>query len=212
MARISRLIGEGILGLLFLSIFLFNMLGGIVGGIWLLFLGQWPIVLGGFLASITMPSWFCLISLPSLGLMALVMFFHKRSNKLGVAIIGLIAGLFDSFLIIGWITLVFAFFLIISIRNDIKIVPILLFSYSVSTSPIIYMASKEPPESENTNLTTFIAVIGSILFVILSLFGLPLMYPLIIMVVLMFIRTLLMTGLTVSTIPKNTKDYLSDIE
>lgn len=210
MTRIASAIGEGALGLLLISIFIFNTFGGIVGGIWLLILGQWRIVLGGFFASLSMPWWWVIVSLPSLGLAALLIFFHNKT-KLGVAFIGLISGLYDSFLIIGWITLVFVFFLIKSIDYDISIFPILLYSYSVATSPLLYMASKEPPDSPNTNLTMLIIVIGSILFVILSLIGLPLIYPLIVMAVLMLIRTLLMTALAVSETLDKEEDYLSEI-
>jgi hypothetical protein len=52
MKRVTSIIGEGVLGLLLLSIFILNTFGGIVGGVWLLILGQWRIVLGGFLAAV----------------------------------------------------------------------------------------------------------------------------------------------------------------
>jgi len=214
MTRINSIIGAGVLGLvgfLMFIVIIFNLLAGIVGGIWLLILGHWRIVLGGFFASLTMPWWWTIVSLPSLGLAALLIFFHNKNSKLGVGFIGLIVGLFDSFLIVGWITAVFVFFLLIYLESDISIFPILLYSYSVATSPLLYMASKEPPDSPNTNLTMFIVVIGAIFFVILSLIGLPLIYPLIIMALLMVIRTLLMITLAVSEIPKKREGNFSDI-
>lgn len=210
MRKVVGAIGQGVLGILFLFIFLFNFFAGIVGGIWLLCTGHWRIVLGGFLASLSMPWWWMIVSLPSLGLMVLLGMFVEKKSKAGVAIVGLIAGLYDSFLIMGWVALVFTFALIVVWESEATFYPMLLFAYSVATSPLLYMASKEPPDSEGTNLTMSIVVIGSILMVVLAFLGVPLIYPLIILCVLMLLRTFLLTALGVSMMPKRKTDYLSD--
>lgn len=210
MRKVIGTIGQGVLGILFLFIFLFNFFAGIVGGIWLLCIGHWRIVLAGFLASLSMPWWWVIVSLPSLGLMALLVLFGEKKSKVGVAIVGLIAGLYDSFLIMGWLALVFTFALIVTWEHEGTLYPMLLFAYSVATSPLLYMASKEPPDSEGTNLTMSIVVIGSILMVVLAFLGVPLIYPLIILCVLMLLRTFLLTALGVSMVPKRKTDYLSD--
>lgn len=212
MGRIARTIGAGVLGMVFFFIFFFNFFAGIVGGIWLLCAGQWRIVLIGFLASISMPWWWIVVSLPSLGFMALLVLLHDKNSRVGVAIIGVIAGLYDSFLIMGWLAAVFASALMFAWEREITLLPMLLFAYSVATSPLLYMASKEPPDSEGTNLTIFIVVIGSIFIVILGFLGVPLIYPLMVLCVLMLLRTLLLTALGVSMIPKRKTDYFSDTD
>jgi len=210
MRKVIGTIGQGVLGIVFLFIFLFNFLAGIVGGIWLLCIGHWRIVLAGFLVSLCMPWWWVIVSLPSLGLMVLLGMFGEKKSKTGVAIVGLIAGLYDSFLIMGWLALVFTFALVVAWEHEDTFYPMLLFAYSVATSPLLYMASKEPPESEGTNLTMSIVVIGSILMVVLAFLGIALIYPLIILCVLMLLRTFLLTALGVSMMPKRKTDYLSD--
>ncbi len=206
MTRATKMVAAGVLGvagLLMLLIFVFNLLAGIVGGIWLLCLGQWHIVLGGLIAAIvTHTIYYTIASIPLVGLMALVSFFYRKKSRLGVAFIGLIAGLFDSLLVVGWLALVFIYFLKISFENDITLLPILLFAYGVAATPIISMSRGEDPNNQNTNLTIAIVVIGSILVVILSLLGLPLIYPVVVLVILMIIKTLAMTVLIVSEMSK----------
>lgn len=212
MKKTGDIIGEGVLGILGLIVFAFNFFAGIVGGIWLLCLGHWRIVLSGFLASLSLPWWWFIVSLPSLGLGGLYILFADKKHKAVAAILVLIAGLYDSFLIIGWLSFVFIFFLITSFEKDITPLPMLLYAYSVATSPFTYMASQEQEDSINTNLTVFIIVTGSILVVILSLFGVPLIYPLILLCILMISRTLLLTVLGVSMITKKGKAHLSDTQ
>ena len=122
----------------------------------------------------------------------------------------LIAGLYDSFLIMGWLALVFTYSLMVVWEQEAPFIAMLLFAYSVATSPLLYMASKEPPDSEGTNLTMSIVVIGSILTVVLAFLGVPLVYPLIILCVLMLLRTFLLTALGVSIVSRRKTDYLHD--
>jgi len=157
-----------------------------------------------------MPYWWIIVSLPSLGLMLLLGLFEEKKSKVGVSIVGLIAGLYDSFLIMGWLALVFTYALFLVWEQEAPFFPMLLFAYSVATSPLLYMASKEPPDSEGTNLTMSLVVIGSIIIVVLACFGVPLIYPFIILCILMLLRTFLLTALGVSMIPKRNTDYLSD--
>jgi len=210
MRKVVGRIGQGVLGMMFLFTFLFNFFAGIVGGIWLLCIGYWRIVLVGFLAALSMPWWWVIVSLPSLGLMALLVWFGEKNSKVGVGIVGVIGGLYDSFLIMGWLALVFSSALIVAWEHEGTLYPMLLFAYSVATSPLLYIASKESPDSTGTNLTIFIVVIGSIVTVVLGFFGVPLIYPLIILCVFMLLRTFLLAGLGVSMIPKGNTDYLSD--
>jgi hypothetical protein len=208
MKKSGDIIGEGVIGMLFLIVFVFNSFAGIVGGIWLLCLGHWSIVLGGFLASLSMPWWWPIVSLPSLGLGVLYSMYVGKNNIVGAVILCLIGGLYSSFLIIGWLVLVFTIFFITSLREDITLFPMLLAAYSVATSPFLYMARNEPQNSENLNLTMSIIVIGSILTVFLLLLGVPLIYPLILLGLSMILKTLF----GVLRLPIKLKTYLTDTQ
>jgi len=176
---------------------LFNFFAGIVGAIWLLCIGEWRIVVAGILASFTMPWWWLVVSLPTLALFPLLVFFSNKKNVLGMAIFAFLADLYNSVLMTAWIATVFFFAVDLIFWSDVSLIPMLLFAYSVATSPFLYMASKEPPDNFATSYSVLTIVIGSFLIVLLFLIGLPLIYPLIILCSLMLLKTIFITVVSV---------------
>lgn len=168
---------------------LFNMFAGIVGAVWLLCLGHWRVVLYGFLSSLTLPAWWFIVSLPTLALVPVLFFFSNRKNRVGLFIFTFLTDLYNSFLMTGWTAIVFFYCIDLIFLEKMPLIPMLLFAYSVATSPFLYMAQKEPPDSFGTNYSVSVIVIGSFLIVLLFLCGLPFIYPLIILCVLMLIKT-----------------------
>lgn len=58
--------GGAIAAALAIPFFILNSLAGLAGGAWLLWLGEWRLVLAGFVAAVTAPFWTSILLLPSL--------------------------------------------------------------------------------------------------------------------------------------------------
>lgn len=196
MLRLFQAVGQLAVSMFFviwLVIVLFNSMAGLVGGVWLLVLGEWRLVLLGFLTSITLPLWWSIASLPLFALAYLLKFFANRKTKTGVAITVFVMDFYNSFLMTGWMAVVFLYCADLMFLDKIPEIPLLLFSCSVATSPFLYMAKNEPLDNYGTTIAITLILIGSMLTVILLYFGYPLIYPLIILCTLMLIKTFSLT-------------------
>jgi len=201
--------GLGTFNTLCMALFLLNTFAGIISGIWLLFKGQWRVVLGGFLASLSMPHWWCIVALPGIGLTMLSLKSAKdHKSKVLVATLGFVSGLYDSILIMAWVGGVFIFALMWSSRSVGILIPMLLGGYSVATSPLAYMVRYETPDNIRAYIILFVSEIGYVLMAILTLLGVPLLYSLILFAVLLVIKSLLVSVLFVrlSLFSRNTKE------
>ncbi len=143
------------------------------------------------------PWWWCIVSLPTLALAPILVFFNKRKNKAGIACTTFLVDLYNSVLMTGWIGVVFLWCITLISENKISIIPMFLFAYSVATSPFLYLASKEPKDCYATNLSILVIVLGSFLTVVLFFIGLPLIYPISILCFLMLIKTIGVTIISV---------------
>lgn len=187
-------------------VILFNYFAGVVGGIWLLVLGQWKFVFLGICAIFIFPWLYFIVTLPSVGFGMLAIYFEKKKMKAGVAIILFLVQLYDSIVQLSWIAIVFGGCLEFVRMTGISHIPLLLFAYAVSTTPFLYMASKEPPDVFR-GLSVSVIVIGSILMVVLFIFGLPFIYPLIMIFVLMLIKVVFLTAVAFQTETKTQDIY-----
>lgn len=134
-----------------------NLLGGIVGGIWLLFKGEWVLVLiavaclflgGTFVIS--------LLLLPSLGLGFLTGVLVERKKYLASGILSTLAHAYTVVIMAAWGLAFMAFFLH-KAHHDI-LVPTILLSYGPATGPWGYMASKEGDFSVSHIATFFLQI------------------------------------------------------
>lgn len=139
----------------------FNSFAGIVGGIWLLFQGNWMLVVAGIIALFLSKIYFRLSFTPHFGLMKLGVFFYEKKIKFLAWPIFYVATLTTMAAISLWVFTMFlngaAFVNIITPTS----VPVHLWCYGLATWPIQYMASKEPIESRGSNLVTIFSTFGA---------------------------------------------------
>lgn len=152
------------------TIIIMNYLAGIVGGIWLVLLGSWEIVLLGVIASLFMPSAYSLFFLPSLGIMAWAANDIEKNRKIPVIRLFL-ANFWQNFIIVFWILSVYGFY--INSNNSLPLLPLILSAYSTSISPLIYMARKETPDSFGTFIGLFYAELLALFMFISILLNIP---------------------------------------
>lgn len=160
----------GLINALSVPIMFLNMFGGIVAGIWLMFLGKWPTlglaILAGFISTFTIsiamyPS--MLLAIPGFAMI-----------KRGTGILGhfllFCASLYTFGVLWFWSVFIFGLFISQIGTKGVGMFPILLLAYSVATAPVGYMASKEK-DSPATTIATFSTMLGCMLFMLLLIFG-----------------------------------------
>lgn len=204
-------IGSGALKAICVVLFLLNTFAGIMAGVWLLSKGQWRLVLGGLLASLTMPYWWSIIALPGIGLtMLTVKIATSHKSKVLAAAVAFISGLYDSILIMTWVGGVLVFALVWASRSRGVLIPMLLGGYSVATSPLLYMATYEAPDNIRAYAIVLVSEIGYILMAIMTLFGVPLLYSLILFAFLLIIKSILVSALALWVSISQTKPWAND--
>jgi len=134
-----------------------NFFGGIVGGIWLLFKGEWGLVLIAvvllFMGGIFLIS---LLLLPSLGLGFLSGVLLEKKKYLATGILSTIAHAYTIVVMAAW-GLAFLLFFLSKAHHD-TLIPTILLSYGPATGPWAYMASKEGDFSVSHISTFFLQV------------------------------------------------------
>jgi len=159
-----------------------NIAGGIAGAIWLLVLGEWRLVLIAILVSIAFPFAYSLISMPQIGLLALMHRFRDRHRKLALAV-GFGNMLISHAINLAWLVLVF--YLALRYSEGHSVIPYLLFGWEVALGPFQYMATKEPPDSIGTYVAVYLMQVSYLVLAIFCLSGiLQLALPLIILITL----------------------------
>jgi hypothetical protein len=142
-----------------------NFAGGIVGGIWLAFLGEWGLI-GIGVVLLFVSNWILsFFMIPSMILSSIGMKFYGK-NKFLVLLFGYISQLYINILIIA--TCVFAFLICSSFYNGntyFEFIPYLLWSWGMALGPWQFFASKEL-DNEFSIITVFIASIFYFLFLI----------------------------------------------
>lgn len=165
-------------------IFLLNFFGEIVGGIWLIILGQWKLVLGAFLFSMFVPWAFSIVTLIQMPMLALVLFLQKRNLKSFYIITSFINIFLGHFIIILYVFFVLGEALNISANTGLNIYAILLFGYGIATGPFSYMASREDPDSYASIFGVFIAQISYIIYALTFLINqTEIAFPIILLII-----------------------------
>lgn len=146
-----------------IPLFLLNFSSGIVGGIWLLILGKWKLVLIGFGLTVFFPALlFSLILLPGTGISLLGMKLGQRGIPLFPRIIGFIGSFINYCIIAFWILIIVTMF--VRQSDGHNLVPFLLFGYSTAMFPLSYMAKYDGPDATGTMLAMLFAQIYTVIF------------------------------------------------
>ena len=161
-----------IIEILAIPIMVLNFGGGIVGGIWLAFLGEWKLLGIGIVLLFTSHWFLSLLMMPGLLVSGIAMSFAEK-NKFLLYLFGFLSQIYTNALIVA--TCVIAFFICSSFYKQpigIHYVPYLLWSWGMALGPWQFFASKEP-DNEFSMITLFSASIFYFLFLI-SIFISPL--------------------------------------
>ena len=162
-----------ILEILSVPIMFLNFAGGIVGGVWLAFLGEWKLIGIGILLLFTSHWILSILMMPVIPIAGIAAHFFEKKNPLG-HIFGYLSQLYTNILIVG--TCVLAFFICSNFyRGSIGfgVVPYLLWSWGMALGPWQFFASKEP-DNEFSAITLFSASVFYLLFLV-SIFISPLL-------------------------------------
>ena len=152
-----------IIEILAIPIMILNLGGGIIGGIWLAFIGEWKLIGIGVLLLFTSHWFLSFLMMPGL-LISWVALSFAEKNKLFFYLFGFLSQIYTNILIIA--TCVFAFFVCSSYYREpigINYIPYLLWSWGMALGPWQFFASKEP-DNEFSMITLFSASIFYFLF------------------------------------------------
>jgi hypothetical protein len=138
-----------------------NLLGGLVGGIWLVLAGEWSLVVAGVVAGLLGLFVISLALMPGMLLLGPGAALAER-NPIAAAPFLVGANVWTLGVVTVWCVGVF---LLIPDRVYAEhLPPALLFAYATATGPWSYMASKEAQADPNTYsmIPTFFAQLGSV--------------------------------------------------
>lgn len=142
-----------------------NILGGITGGIWLLVLGEWKLVLIAVLVGVAFPFAYSAIILFQTPLAGLTLHLREKNRNVLASAIGFISMLIGHAINLAWVTLVF--FLALKYSEGQNVIAYLLFGWEVAVGPFQYMARGEPPDSVGTYVALYLLGLS---YLILALF------------------------------------------
>lgn len=204
---------SGLITTLSVPILLLNILGGIVGGIWLMIAGEWSLFIGGLLYMMFGAMIIGLLLMPSLLFAAPAAAFAEKRKYVLFFIFGLL-GIAYTYGLIAVST-----YYISDIALSSQTAPLwasLLWLYAVVLAPWQYMASKEQ-DNTSTGMTTFFLALGVFaLMVCIGLFGMTLSqsFPVLVVILLVSLVIQLLFTYALTNAEKQTtqQDDVIDIE
>ena len=158
--------------ILFLSfpIMLLNFTSGIVGGIWLAFLGEWKLLGIGFLLMFSAHWGISFLLLPGLAIGGIAVACLHKNYIFGMKCFSFLSQLYTNILIVA--SCAFAFYICTKQHqsSDFALIPYLLWSWGMALGPWQYLASKEL-DNEFSGITIMIASILYMFFLIALFIG-----------------------------------------
>jgi hypothetical protein len=142
-----------------------NLLGGIISGIWLAYLGQWWALGYGFAALLVSTFSLSFALLPGILLAAPGAYFFEKGYKLPMYFFGFLSGLYTIALISAWCILVL--WLYVQRAEHNTLLPLLIWSFGTATGPWGYMANKENQGGESY-ASTILAIFSQIGYVVMA--------------------------------------------
>lgn len=168
MSSLAQKLGTATVTVLVTTMIAVNVFSGAVSGIWLAIKGEWVLIGLGLLMSFVMPWIYALLSLPSMGLALLAGKAIEKGYRFITALLSFIGALYTDFIIVGWVYNVFYVFL--SNNRDGLTIPLIVWCYSTTMSPLSYMASKESDENTGSSIAFFLAQLSYMTLAIMWLF------------------------------------------
>lgn len=151
-----------LLGVLAVPLAILNMFGGIVSGIWLAILGEWGLIGYGILALIVSGMGLGLAMAPGLIFAGPAAILLEKGNKIGGYFFGLLSTIYTVGVLTAWCILVLIF--CTEHASTDSLIPVLIWSYGIATSPIVWLAKKDLQSgNENAMITTFFIQVAYIL-------------------------------------------------
>jgi hypothetical protein len=141
-------------------------------------------------------------------------YFKERKRKMPLIILGSMNLLISCVTIVAWVMLAFFFMMMYTDRTGVSMVPLLLYGYSVTTGPFIYMASKESDDSKASKIGVYLAQISYVILAILFFFdAMRLSLPIIIALIILLQIYLLKSAAQEMDLERLDKsDYSSSID
>ena len=163
-----------------------NTLGGIVGLIWLLILGEWRLALGWFFAAILFVIVYSfLLVIIQMPFMWVTQLFISKKHRYS-AVIAAGTNLLIGYLInLTWAFLVFGF--IVEATRGLNSLPYLIYGYGLAVGPFQYIASKESPDNLPTFLAVWLNAIAYVLLVVFFYLGVPIIATISIFIILVMV-------------------------
>lgn len=146
---------------------LLNMLGGIVGGVWLAILGQWAVIGWGVVAMIAAPFGLSIALMPSMIFGAPALWLEKRNQVFVASIFVFLSVLYMHAVIAIWCVAVTYF--VDRYHDGSNMIPWLLWAYTVALAPLSYLAQKDQGTT-HAGVTTMFAQFGFVAALIAAIF------------------------------------------
>lgn len=186
----------GLVTALSVPILILNVLGGIIGGIWLMISGEWTLFLSGLGYMAFGAMLLGLLLMPGLLFGAPAAVFAEKRKYVLFGIFGSLSLVYTYGLIV--ITTYFVADWILSFSSA-PLWAALLWLYATVLAPWQYMASKEQDNSSTTMTTFFLALGVFVLILLIGVFGLTLAQAFPVLVAILSVSALLQLISTVLT-------------
>ncbi len=158
-----------LLGAIAVPLSIFNILGGIVSVIWLAILGEWSLIGYGVIAIMFSGMLLGFAILPSMLLAAPAVAMMEKNIKIGVYFFGLLSTIYTFGVLSAWCIIVLLYYTNQATADTI--IPVLIWSYSVATAPIMWLAQKDLQSgNEHAMMSTFFIEVAYILSIVGILF------------------------------------------
>lgn len=200
---------QALITVLLLPLMLLNFLGGIVGFVWLMFLGEWRSFLIGLAVTIFGAVACSFALLPGMLVTAPAAIMHERGGAARIVSYPLLlVGLLWTFAVMcAWALWWFAYFM--QKASSSSAVPMLLVAFTVATAPWAYMAQKEAQSgnSQSSFTTFFLQLACAVAFVMLACAGARPFTALVVFLAIMGLALLISLGTAFAMVSADQTGY-----
>ena len=153
-----------------IPIFIINMLGGLVSGIWLAVLREWGAIGTGVILFFISTGMIGFLLMPSMIFIAPAALCAQKGKTLGLIILGALGNLYTVAIVTAWCCGIL--FLFMKDATATSLIPRLIWSYGLATGPWAYIASREGRGGggEAASIGTFFAELAYLVIILLVIF------------------------------------------
>lgn len=200
---------QALITLLVLPLMLLNFLGGIVGFVWLMILGDWRSFFVALVATIFGAIVCSFALMPGMLATAPAIMMHEKGGAARISSYPLLlVGLLWTFAVMcGWALWWFAYFM--QKADSSSAIPMLLVAFTVATAPWAYMAQKEAQSgnSQSSFTTFFLQLACAVAFVMLAFAGAQPYTALVVFLSVMGLALILSLGMGFAMISADRGNY-----